>query len=106
MKGYQITFFTQQDRKHKSMALGEWLIQLAKELGLRGATLVNAIEGFGQSGKIHSAHFFELADQPQAVMMMVTEEQASRLFARLEIEEPSLFYVKAPVEFGVVGDSL
>jgi PII-like signaling protein len=103
MKGYQITFFTQQDRKHKSRALGEWLIQLAKELGLRGATLVNATEGFGHSGKIHSAHFFELADQPQAVIMTATEEQAATLFARLGIEEAGLFYVKAAVEFGVVG---
>jgi PII-like signaling protein len=104
MKGYQITFFTQQDRKHKGRALGEWLIQLAKELGLRGATLVNATEGFGHSGKIHSAHFFELADQPQAVIMTATDDQATNLFSRLGIEEPGLFYVKAPVEFGVVGD--
>ncbi len=85
MKGYQITFFTQQDRKHKSMALAEWLIHLAKELGLRGATLVNATEGFGHSGKIHSAHFFELADQPQAVIMTATEQQATSLFARLAL---------------------
>jgi uncharacterized protein len=104
MKGYQITFFTQQDRKHKSRALGEWLIQLAKELGLGGATLMNATEGFGDSGRLHSAHFFELADQPQAVIMTATQEQSATLFARLSIEEPGLFYVRTAVEFGVVGD--
>ena len=104
MKGYQITFFTQQDRKHKSRVLAEWLVQLAKELGLRGATLINATEGFGHSGRIHSAHFFELADQSQAVIMTATQEQAATLFARLRSEEPGVFYVKTAVEFGIVGD--
>jgi PII-like signaling protein len=104
MKGYQITFFTQQGRKHKSRAVGEWLIELAKELGLRGATLMNGAEGFGHSGRIHSATFFELADQPQAVIMTATLEQAAALFARLSLEEAELFYIKSAADFGVIGD--
>ena len=39
MNGYQITFFTRQDRRHKGKQIGEWLIQLVQELGLRGASL-------------------------------------------------------------------
>ena len=35
MNGYQITFFTRQDRRHKGKQIGEWLIQLVQELGLR-----------------------------------------------------------------------
>ena len=104
MNGYQITFFTQQDRKHAGKPLSEWLIQLARQLGLRGATLLAAAEGFGHSGRMHSAHFFELTDQPQEVVMMVTEEQASALFARLQAEKVALFYAKTPVEFGVIGE--
>jgi uncharacterized protein len=107
MKGYQITFFTQQDRKHAGKPLGEWLVHLAKEMGLRGATLMAAAQGFGLSGKMHSAHFFDLADQPQEVLMTATEEQAKALFARIRaagVEGTTLFYVKTAVEFGVVGD--
>ena len=104
MNGYQLTFFTQQDRRHGGKPVSEWLMQLAKQLGLRGATVLAAAEGFGHSGHMHSARFFELSDQPQEVVMMVTEEQAAVLFARLKAEKMALFYAKTPVEFGVVGE--
>lgn len=104
MNGYQITFFTQQDRRHHGKPLSEWLLQLARDLHLRGATLMPAAEGFGKTGRLHSAHFFELTDQPLEVVMVVTGDQAERLFARLRQEQVRLFYVKSPVEFGVLGE--
>jgi len=39
MNGYQITFFTQQDRLIGNLPAGQWLLQEARRLGLRGATL-------------------------------------------------------------------
>lgn len=103
MNGYQITFLTQQGKRHHGKPLADWLVHLARELGLRGATVVPGAEGFGQHRRLHSAHFFELADQPLEVMMAVTEEEAERLFQRLRAEGVHLFYVKTPVEFGVLG---
>jgi PII-like signaling protein len=104
MKGYQITFFTQQDRRVHGKPLGEWLVQLTRELGLHGATLQTAAEGVGRSGKIHSAHFFELADQPIEVVTIVTAEEADRLFARLKSESIQIFYVRIEAEFGTTGE--
>lgn len=104
MKGYQVSFFTVQDRRHKKQPVADWLIHLAKEMGLRGATLIPAGEGFGRHGRIHSTHFFELADQPVEVTMAVTEEESRRLFDRLREEGIHVFYVKTPVEFGMLGD--
>jgi PII-like signaling protein len=104
LKGYQITFFTQQDKRHHGKPLGDWLVHLAKEIGLPGATLIAASEGFGHHRRIHSAHFFELADQPQEIQMAVSEEDTERLFARLKAEGVHLFYVKTPVQFGVLGE--
>jgi uncharacterized protein len=101
MNGYQITFFTQQNRRHHGKPLADWLVHLAKDMNLRGATLIPASEGFGHHGRIHAAHFFELADQPLEVLVAVTEDEAARLFARLRDEKLDLFYVKTPVEFGV-----
>jgi PII-like signaling protein len=101
MNGYQITFFTHQNRRHHGQPLADWLVHLARELKLRGATAIAASEGFGHHGRIHSAHFFELADQPVEVLIAATEEEAARLFARLREEKLELFYVKTPVEFGV-----
>jgi PII-like signaling protein len=105
MQGYQITFFTQQDKRHHGKPLADWLVHLAQEMGLPGATLISGGEGFGHHGRIHSAHFFELADQPQEVMMVVSVDESERLFVRLKAEGVGIFYVKTPVEFGMLGDA-
>lgn len=104
MKGYQLTFFTQQDRQHNHQPLGEWLLQAAMKLGIGGATLMAATEGFGHDRKLHFAHFFELADQPVEVTMAVNEQQAERMFEHLKQEGVKVFYIKTPIEFGMVGE--
>jgi PII-like signaling protein len=103
VKGYQITFI-QQNRHHRGKPLADWLVHLAGELDLHGATLIPASEGMGYAHHLHSAHFFELADQPLLVIMAITSEEADRLFERLRAEGIQLFYVKAAVEFGTLGD--
>ena len=102
MKGYEITFFTQQDRLHGLKQISEWLLLTARNLGLRGATIVTGSEGYGHSRHIHSARFFELADNPQEIVMIVTEEESNLLFDHLQKEDVQLFYVKRPVEFGML----
>ena len=104
MQGFQVTFFTQQDRWHGSLPLGEWLLQETRRLGVAGATLVAATEGFGHDRKLHSAHFFELADQPIEVVMALSAPDADRLFSRLREENINVFYVKTPIEFGMTGE--
>ncbi|MEL0028914.1 MAG: DUF190 domain-containing protein [Perlucidibaca sp.] len=106
MNGYQITFFTQQDRHHRGMPLADWLVRLAGELDLRGATLIPASEGSGHHHHLHSAHFFDLADQPLTVLMAVTEDEAARLFQHLRAEGVNVFFVKTAVEFGMSLDTL
>ena len=103
MKGYLVIFFTQQNRRYQGKMLGEWIVDVAKEMGLRGATLCTGIEGFGHTGKLHSSHFFELADQPTEIRMAITEDESDRLFKRLELEDISVFYIKTPIEMGTVG---
>ena len=104
MHGYQLTFFTQQDRRHRGHSLAQWLLEEARSLGISGATLITASEGFGHDRKIRSAHFFELTDQPLEVTMAVSAADAERLLARLNEEAINIFYVKAPIEFGMTGE--
>jgi PII-like signaling protein len=106
MNGFLVIFFTQQNRRHEGKMLGDWLVDLAKQMGLRGATLSTAIEGFGHARRLHSAHFFEMADQPIEVRLAITGEECERLFARLAQEDISLFYIKMPVEMGNLGRSV
>ncbi|OHX14170.1 DUF190 domain-containing protein [Chromobacterium sphagni] len=103
MQGYQLSFFTQQGHRHHGVPLAEWLMQEAHRLGIGGATLFSASEGFGQDRRIHAARFFELTDQPEEVTMALSGHEAERLLERLREEGVKVFYVKTPVEYGMLG---
>ena len=105
MQGFQLTFFTQQDRRHGGKPLGEWLVEEARRQGIGGATLLTGAEGFGHGGKIHSAHFFELADQPVEVTLALSVAEAERFLASLGKAGVKVFYVKTPIEYGTTGES-
>jgi PII-like signaling protein len=104
MNGYQISFFTVHGHRHKGKPIADWLVHLAKEMGLTGATLIPGGEGFGHHRRMHSARFIELTDQPVEVVMVVTAEESERLLNRLKSEGVHLFYAKTPAEFGVLGE--
>ena len=103
--GYQITFFTQQERVHKQQPVAQWLMATARQMGLRGATLTGGIEGFGHDGLDHCITLFDVSAQPVQVILVVTEPQADQLFALLAAERIEVFYTKTAVSFGVSGDS-
>ena len=101
MNGYQISFFTTQERRIRHQPVSQWLVELAQSLGIRGATVIAASEGIGRSGRVHSAHFFEQADQPVEIVIVASQLQAAALFASVDREAVQLFYTKIPVEYGV-----
>lgn len=103
MNGFQLTFYTQQDRRHDGQPLAHWLLAFAKAQGALGGTLAAAGESFGHTGRFHSARFFELADQPVEVAIAVDAPTCDRLLAALAQEPVDLFYVKQAVEFGRLG---
>ena len=104
MLGCQLTFYTRQDRKHGAASMAEWLLHKARELNIGGATLIVANGGLGRDGKLHSARFFELGEQPVLVQVVLPEIEAQRLLAAVEEEDLQIFYVKIPVEFGVTNE--
>ena len=104
-QGFQITFFTQQNRRHGNKPVAEYLVDIAHELGIRGCTLLMGSEGFGHDRHIHSWRFFELAEQPVEVILAISADEEQRLFTRLRAENIRVFYVKTAVEFGTLGDA-
>ena len=102
-KGYQVTFYTRQDCTIGNQPLGQWLLDLARELGLKGATVSGGLEGVGHDGKMHVVNLYDLSEQPLKVVMVMTETEYHRLFQRLEQEPVSVFCTVAEVVFGLVG---
>lgn len=101
MQGYQLTFFTQQDRTHNQKWIGDWLIEEARRMNIEGATLFSAIEGFGRERKLHLAGIYDLSDQPVVVTMVVHEASIEHFLDHLKQEGVDIFYIKTRVEFGM-----
>lgn len=104
MQGVYLKFYVQENRRLHGMLAYEWILHVAKSMGLRGGTVFRAIAGFGRTGAIHEDHFIELAgDLPLELAFAVTEAEADALIERLRSENLPLFYVRMAAEFGVLG---
>ncbi len=103
MHGYQVSFMTELNRRIEGKPPSEWLMHIARELGIGGVTTFAGVEGVGAAGRRHSARFFELVDQPIEIMMAVSEAQAVALFEKINGTDTCLFYIKIPIEYGELG---
>lgn len=107
MQGVYLKFYVKEKRRHHGLLAYEWLLEQAQRLGLHGGSAFRAIAGYGRHGRLHEEHFFELAgDLSVEVGFALTEEEAQRLLAHLAGEKLRLFYIKLPLEMGMVGDGV
>jgi PII-like signaling protein len=103
MKGMYLKFYVYEHRKHHGILLYEWLLERAKQLGIHGGTALRAIAGFGHHGILHEEHFFELAGNvPIAVEFVVSDAEAENLLELIKQEKIQVFYMKMPVEYGLL----
>ncbi len=100
MTGYLLTFYIEQNQTHQHQSLGNWLMALARDTGLKGATLFPASQGFGANHRLHAAHFFELADQPMAVVMALSAEEKEMILQKIQQESLHIFYTLVPADYG------
>jgi PII-like signaling protein len=106
MQGIYLKFYVQESRRHHGILAHEWLLEQARKLGIHGGSAFRAIAGFGRHGRLHEDHFFELAgDLPVEVGFALSAEDGERLLAHLAVEKLQLFYIKLPLEMGVVGEA-
>jgi len=103
MNGYQLTFYTERNRRHGHQTVCDWLLAEASRLGVKGATVIDCAEGSGHTGAHHAPHGLRVADQPVQIVLAVTADEAGRLLTLVQVEGVHVFYTKIPVEFGVIG---
>jgi PII-like signaling protein len=100
-----LRFYVTERQKHDGKLLYEWLLERAKALGVPGGTALRAIAGFGRHGVLHEEAFFELAgDLPVEIEFIVDDVEADALLAILAAENLALYYLRMPVQVGVVGE--
>ena len=104
MRGTLLRFYVHESRRHHHVLLYDWLLEQAKQLGIRGGSAFRAIAGFGRHGILHEEHFFELAgDVAVEVELAVTDAEADLMIARVREEGIDVFYMRIPVEFDSIG---
>lgn len=107
MQGVHLRFYVEENARHHGKLTYEWLLEQARAMGIKGGSAFRAIAGFGRHGQLHEQHFFELAGSvPVQVGFAVKEADAERLLELLAGEGLCLFYLRQPVEMGVVGKAL
>ncbi|SCK24418.1 PII-like signaling protein [Variovorax sp. HW608] len=104
MQGVYLKFYVQENRRHHGILAYEWLLEEARKVGIHGGSAFRAIAGYGRHGRLHEEHFFELAgDVSVEVGFALTDDEARSFLDHLAGERLKLFYIKVPLEMGVVG---
>jgi len=75
------------------------LLQILKSAGIRGATLLRGVSGFGQSGKWHQADWADLVgDLPLILEFADSPAQIDSVLPRLLLETKPRHVMRFPVE--------
>ena len=68
-----------------------------------GCSVFHAIAGCGHHGQMHRQVLFELqGDLPVEIVFALTVEQANAPMSKLREAKVELFWVRMPVEFGLL----
>lgn len=75
-EGKLLRIFIGENDKHKGLPLFEWIVRMAREHGLAGATVLRGLEGFGARSRLHTAKILRLSsDLPVIIEIVDTEEK-------------------------------
>ena len=91
-KNLLLRIFIDSTDKFKYRPLYEMIVYRAKKQGLAGATVLQAVHGFGKGSIIHQHKLFELADKEPVAVEIIDEEKKIRAF----LDEISDFFEKMP----------
>jgi PII-like signaling protein len=86
-KGEQVLLriFIGESDKHDGKPLYQWLIEMARQEKIRGATVIRGILGFGPASHVHTTHILRLSqDLPIIVEIVDSQENIDRILPSIE----------------------
>ncbi|MES1956307.1 DUF190 domain-containing protein [Salinisphaera hydrothermalis] len=103
MKGLEVIFMAPRSRRHRGKPVLDSVAAIAKSHGIRRHTRRVDAEGAGASGHTHSAHFFELADEPEELMFVLEGDKAEELMRAVEAEALHVFCICRTIDYWEFG---
>ena len=95
----RLTIYLEQTEHHGRVSEFVEIVEKARALGLAGATVVQGMEGFGGSARVHRRHSLSVkADVPVVVTIIDTAEQIDRFLPEVEHLLPRGLILRQPVE--------
>jgi PII-like signaling protein len=83
--GQLLRIFIGESDRYDGKPLYEWLVILAKEQGLAGATVLRGLMGFGANSRIHTSKILRLSlDLPIVVEIVDSPEKINGYLQRIE----------------------
>lgn len=82
---YRLRVYVGESARFHHQSLYHAIVLEARKMGLAGATVVRAIEGYGPSKRLHAANLIELsADLPIVIEIIDSEEYLTRFMSVLD----------------------
>ena len=101
--GSQLTVYTSRKDKKGHKSAVSWIIEAARAQGAFGVTVLEGYEGLDAHGKLHAAHFFDLADEPAVVLIVADDPSIDALLVTLGQGGVELFYTRSSIDYGRLG---
>jgi PII-like signaling protein len=80
-----LRIFIGEDDKYGGKPLYRHLVEMFREAGLAGATVLRGIEGFGKTSHYHTTSILRLSmDMPVVIELVDTREKIDRILPKLE----------------------
>jgi uncharacterized protein len=81
----KVTVFVGETDRHEGHALYQAIVAMLRAEGIDGASVTRGLLGYGESGRTHSAHLLDLADDlPIAVVFVDTPEAVERVLPKFD----------------------
>ncbi len=84
-RGKLLRIFVDEGKRHEGRLLYEAIVEICRDEGIAGATVLRGILGYGAAQKIHSQRVLRLsADLPVVIEVVDSPENIDRVLPRLE----------------------
>ncbi len=99
MKGFELSFLAPRSRRHHGESVIDAVVRIARAHGVTRHTRRTNTESVGLGGQSHSAHFFELADEPEEVSFILVNGKTDELMQAVNAAGLCVFCIRREVEF-------